>query len=261
MASDNQGSFPECGVSASGIMKLRNMLNDIRQHVDFAHRYSERLVSADIAFLAHDSSLRDGHIGDDKFHSAFQNFREGTRDESTQDLLKLKMRRLVFDQAAALDQATGSTTFVVHIPGALPPGSPSQPEHIKAHVYVPKAALMEIELKGLANPVPGIVQMIIKEIGVPTVSRYDRARQKYWGTSRRTTLPIPRSLPLVEGMPKPIPDGSSRYLFYGQEETLFQDPASYLASGRSGSDVETDEGTYDTLRRSVSSTTLASDVD
>ncbi|KAF6743181.1 hypothetical protein DFP72DRAFT_1047728 [Ephemerocybe angulata] len=260
MASGNQDRFLDSNVSASGIMKLRSILNDIRQHADFAHRHRERLVAADIAFLAHGASARDGHVGDDKFHAAFENFREGTPDEGIRELLKLKMRRLVFDQAAALDQATGGTTLVIHMPGALPPGSPSRPEYIKAYVYVSKAVLMEIESKGLPNPVPGIVQSVIRDLGVPTATRFDRARQKVWKTLRRMKPPTPRSLPRIEGMPMPIPDGSSRYLFYGHEEAFFQDLALYIAPVEQDKG-EGDEGSYNAHLRSVSSTTLASDVD
>ncbi|KAF6745498.1 hypothetical protein DFP72DRAFT_1077463 [Ephemerocybe angulata] len=260
MSSGNQGPFLESAVSASGIMKLRAILNDIRQHADFASHHRERLVAADIAFLAHGASARDGHIGDDKFHTSFEEFRQGTSDKGIQELLKLKMRRLVLDQAAALDQATGSTTLVIHMPGALPPGSPSRPEHIKAYVYVPKAVLMEIESKGLPNPVPGIVQSVIKGLGVPTASRYDRARKKVWKTSRRPVLPVPRALPRLEGMPMPIPDGSSRYLFYGQAEAFFHNAGSYLTAVNPDGN-EPDEDIYDTILRSASSTTLSSDVD
>lgn len=138
-----------------------------------------------------------------------------------------------------LDQMTGGTTFVVSMPGALIPGSPATPEYIKANVYIPKMVLREIERQGRPNPVPDIVQTIIRELGVPTVTRFERAREKHW-PYRRGRIPPPQTLPQVDGMPMPMPAGSSRYLFYGRRLRTMPDPTAYFASDHPSDETDFD---------------------
>lgn len=123
---------------------------------------------------------------------------------------------------------TGSTTFVVHIPGALEPLAPASPEFIKANVYVPGTLLREFKKEKRANPVPDIVQIIIREMGVSTVERFDRARKRQWNPPRNASAPRPHPLPDLEGMPLPIPENSSRYTFYGRRLRSQPDPISYF---------------------------------
>ena len=124
---------------------------------------------------------------------------------------------------------TGGTTFVIHIPGAMEPLTPSLPEYIKANVYVPGAVIREIERRGGENPVPDIVQVIIRELGVPTVERFDRIRALLWPFRRNTDIPKPRPLPEMHRMPMAIPANSSRYLFYGRNLHTLPDPTAYFA--------------------------------
>lgn len=159
-------------------------------------------------------------------------------------------------KAAKLDHMTGSTTFVVNIPGALEPLSPPLPEFIKAYVYAPGTVIREIEREGRENPVPDIVQMIIRELGVSTVGRFDRARKRLWSFPVNGSAPRPRPLPDIDGMPDPIPEGSARYTIYGRRLRTQPDPISYFAIGRGTPTIEDDEdigaddySTIDTLPR------------
>jgi hypothetical protein len=100
---------------------------------------------------------------------------------------------------------------------------------MKAHVYVPSTVLREIETSGRSNPVPELVQCIIRELGVPTVQRFDRARRTAWPNGKQKSLQIPRPLPENLGMPPSIPDRSCRYHFYGHKVKPTPDPEAYFA--------------------------------
>lgn len=119
--------------------------------------------------------------------------------------------------------------MVINIPGALEPLSPPSAEFIKAHVYVPGTILREFERENRSNPLPDIVQMIIRELGVSTVERFDRARKKLWDFPVNRNAPRPRPLPEIEGMPMAIPAGSNRYTFYGHRIKTQPDPNAYFA--------------------------------
>ena len=114
------------------------------------------------------------------------------------------------------------------MPGAVAPETPAKPEYVQAYVYAPKGIMGEIERNGGTNPVPSLVQIIIRELGVPTLEKFDRARAKIWNFPRNENAPPPLPLPKQEGMPMAIPDGSSRYLFYGQKVRSMPDPSAYF---------------------------------
>ncbi|KAJ2920123.1 hypothetical protein MD484_g280, partial [Candolleomyces efflorescens] len=227
------------GLSASNLLHLRGILNDIQRHPCFYDTHKERLAAADLAFFSHGASLDDGPRSNDTFHQALSNYRQGTNDGATRAVLQLRMKRAIFDLAATLDQMTGGSTLVISMPGALIPGSLATPEYIKANVYAPKTVIREIEAQGHPNPIPDIVQTVIREIGVPTVRRFDRARERHWGHQRKNIQP-PKPLPELTGMPSPIPAGSCRYVFYGKKLHTMPDPSAYFAS-----DTPTDETDFD----------------
>ncbi|RXW12533.1 hypothetical protein EST38_g13321 [Candolleomyces aberdarensis] len=229
----------EKGLSASNLLLLRSVLNNIQHHPHFYETHQDRLATCDLAFFSHGASLDDGPREHDAFHQALTNFRQGTNDGGLRNVIQLRMKRAIFDLAAMLDQMTGGATLVVSMPGALVPGSPPTSEHIKANVYIPKVVLKEIERQGRPNPVPDIVQTVIREIGEPTVVRFERAREKRWAY-KRGQIPTPRPLPQIDGMPMPMPAGSSRYLFYGRGLRTMPDPTAYFAS-----DLPSDEADFD----------------
>lgn len=119
--------------------------------------------------------------------------------------------------------------MVIHMPAAMEPGTPALPEYIKAHVYLSPATMQEIKDKTDHNPVPDVVQTIITEIGVPSVERFDRCRKKskYYRPYRG---PAPLPLPVIEGLPDPIPANTGRYQFYGHRKARQPDPSTYFAN-------------------------------
>ncbi|KAF6746284.1 hypothetical protein DFP72DRAFT_855544 [Ephemerocybe angulata] len=242
-------------VSCSNIMKIRAVLNDLRRNRPFGDEHRARILASDLAFLSHDASLQDIGMPNGVFSPAFHAFHNGTPDSEIRDILKLKMRRAMFDQAAMLDQTTGGTSFIVHIPGALPPGTPANVEHLRAFVYVPRSVIQETEAREGGNPVPELVQTVLRELGPPTANLFDRARRRYWPSASTRTDPRSKPLPCIVGMPIPIPEGSSRYLFYGIKDEPSVTPSAYFALHSDTQAHGEDEG-HDT---DVS--TLGSDLD
>ncbi|KAF6758162.1 hypothetical protein DFP72DRAFT_1064888 [Ephemerocybe angulata] len=225
--------------SGDNLLRLRGILNNLDKHPGFYESHQDRLAASDIAFFAHGASLDDKPYNENEFHPAFIKYRNGT-SAGYRFILQLRLKRAIMDHAALIDRVTGSTTLVVHIPGSLEPGTPALAEHIKANAYIPGPVLREIERSEYgSNTVPEIVQTIIREIGVPTVRRFDRARAKLWKFPRWGGAPIPRPLPEINGMPHPIPDDSSRYTFYGKRLRVLPSPDEYFRG-----DSESEEDDY-----------------
>lgn len=124
---------------------------------------------------------------------------------------------LPFPQAALLDQLTGSTTLVASIPGAAEPGTPASEEYVKAHAYFPGSIVGELAQQNRTDSIPDLMQAIIRELGVPTLRRFERCVAKLRKGVRRPRATLPRPLPEIEGIPDSIPYGSSRYVFYGRK--------------------------------------------
>ncbi|TEB28819.1 hypothetical protein FA13DRAFT_1711523 [Coprinellus micaceus] len=204
---------------------LRNVRNrGIQEQPDFYEVNRARLQAADIAYFSHNASLDDGPIGDDEFHPDFLYLSRSRSNSSSRSILQLALRRAVLDHAAKLDQITGGTTLVVHMPSALEPMTPARSEYLKAYVYAPGTVIREFQRENRENPIPSIVHKIIEELGVASVERFERARSRKWPYPRNVNATKPQPLPNVVGMPQPIPDGSSRYLVYGRQVPSGQTP-------------------------------------
>ncbi|KAJ3510670.1 hypothetical protein NMY22_g15904 [Coprinellus aureogranulatus] len=111
----------------------------------------------------------------------------------------------------------------------MEPMTPALPEYIRAFVYAPGTVIREYQRENRANPIPDIVQLIIRELGIPAIERYERARSRRWPYRRNLNTPRPRPLPEIDGMPDAIPTKSSRYLFYGRRYHTLPDPERYFA--------------------------------
>lgn len=101
----------------------------------------------------------------------------------------------------------------------MEPNTPASPEFIKAFSYFPGTILREVTAEGVADTIDDIIQIIIRELGVPTVRRFERALKDTWShlaNAKPSSATVPRPLPDVRGVPQPIPDNSCRYLFYGR---------------------------------------------
>lgn len=84
-------------------------------------------------------------------------------------------------------------------------------------MYFPGSIVSEIEDGGSPNTIPDLMQLIIRELGVPTLRRFERAVRSLWSGSKRVGSGAARPLPVMMGIPEPIPYNSSRYMFYGRK--------------------------------------------
>ena len=103
--------------------------------------------------------------------------------------------------------------MVVHIEGATRPGSPNEPEYIKADVYFP--GHMVCEEPSTSIVVSDIVQRFIRDIGILTIERFNRC-------SRLLNIPpysgpIPALYPMQNTSPVASPPGSSVFTYYGKQ--------------------------------------------
>lgn len=225
-------------LSARGLEELREFTDDPSSYPDFRREYAAQRDAADLAFFAYNASLDSGPDEMDMFHQALIEFRRNTKDLTERSKIIMRLKRSVQDQvrhstkrqpvshvltetqSALLDQITGGTTLVVHLPGAAGPNTPASPEYIKAYSYFPGTILKEVTAEGDPERIDDIVQTIIRELGVPTMKRFERAFKKAWTTLPGVKLPSssrPRPLPQIQGLPHPVPSRSCRYLFYGRE--------------------------------------------
>lgn len=214
---------------------VRDKFRNLSEHPDFVAQYRDRLDACNLVFFAYDASLFSGPKDRDTFHSSFNTFRRAVLDPQERALIELRIRRAVFDnvglphpleldniiefamQAALLDQLTGSTTLVTSLPGAAEPGTPALEEYVKAYAYFPTTILNEIEVENHPNTIPDLIQLIVRELGVPTLRQFERIVKHLWKGAKGSAHTPPRPLPIVDGIPEPIPYNSSRYLFYGRK--------------------------------------------
>lgn len=214
---------------------LRAKFSNLSKYLQFRQQHSDRLNACELAFFVYNASLSDGPKERDALHPSSIEFKRATQNTRERCLIELKIRRAIFDhvrvkhvyasitlltismQAALLDQLTGSTTLVVSMPGAAEPGTPASEEFVKVFTYFPGSIRREVEASGHADTIPDLIQVIIRELGVPTLRSFERAVKRLWKRPRRTITSTCRPLPEVRGIPAPIPLDSSRYIFYGRK--------------------------------------------
>jgi hypothetical protein len=113
-----------------------------------------------------------------------------------------------------LDRTFGGTTLIVHVEGATRPGSPNEPEYVKADVYFPGHMIREEPYISIV--VSDIVQQFIRDIGIPTIERFNRCSRLLWNMSSYSG-PIPAPYPMQTALPIASPPGSSVFTYYGKQ--------------------------------------------
>ena len=219
-----------------GLYNLRRHIGILAGEPGIFTRYQSRFEAADVAwFAAGASEDNNHHVPADTFHQAFaimrSNLPSGEEGKKWRKQVWSRLQKIIFDlvrcilnnfveqylptcmKATLWDRAFGSSTIIIHVEGAINPGAPALPEHIKADVYLPP--VMISEHPEAHSAIAQIVQTYIEAIGVPTVQRWTHAGKKCgWSLSQpghvNNPNPIPR--PLV---PLPLP-GTSHYQFIGR---------------------------------------------
>ena len=113
-----------------------------------------------------------------------------------------------------MDKTFGGTTLVVHVEGAARPGSPNLPEYVKANVYFPDHMVREEPYT--STVVSNIVQLFIRDIGIPTIKRFDRCARLLWNKPPYSG-PIPPPYPIKTTSPFASPPASSVFTYYGKQ--------------------------------------------
>ncbi|KAJ7340862.1 hypothetical protein DFH08DRAFT_963707 [Mycena albidolilacea] len=144
----------------------------------------DKFLASDIAWLACGASTNGGHqVPSDGFFKEFDDLcnatvagNQGAMDRKA--FIELA-RRLLYDLSTMIDCAIGSTTMVMTVEGTTAPGTPQQPECLKAFVLMPPSFVCENP--GSHAHIATIIQMFIEHVGVPTVASWTRRARARWG--------------------------------------------------------------------------------
>ncbi|PPQ86353.1 hypothetical protein CVT25_002050 [Psilocybe cyanescens] len=204
-----------------GIYDLQRHLGTLSSEPGIFTAFRDQFDYADLAWFAPGlakSSL--DSLPPYKFYSEYLILREnvpwnaqGTDLRST---LRKCLQELLFDTAALLDRTFGGTTLIVHVEGGTRPGSLKQPEYVKADVYFPNHMIRKVPHTSKA--VFDIIQRFIRDIGDPTIVRFEKCVEKLWKLSKPTATPPP--YPAQHAHPSASPPGSSIFTYYGQRQSV-----------------------------------------
>ncbi|KAJ7815527.1 hypothetical protein B0H14DRAFT_2603414 [Mycena olivaceomarginata] len=197
-----------------GIYDVRRNLGAAVPHFN---RLRHRYAAADLAFVASGAS-EDGHHQTapteffPEFWSLYDSQPVGRPGQLARKDFGERYTEFAMLQATKWDRATAGTTFIVHVNGTVVPGTPSAPERLKAHVYLPPHFLAH---HPQAHPaVAFIVQTVIEQIGVPTVQDWRNKAERVWPLTQ-TGHVRPVALPAVL-IPAPVSPRSAHYIFPGR---------------------------------------------
>ncbi|PPQ82419.1 hypothetical protein CVT26_013269 [Gymnopilus dilepis] len=152
--------------------------------------FKTRFDAATLAWFAAGHSSSAPHVKRDETCAEFQTLARSTpKASSVRRDLRNSLRDLTFDCAALLDKAFGGSTLVIHVPGTTRPNSPREVEFVKSDVYFP--AHMAREDQKCAAAVDSIIQRYISDVGLATVSRFERCTPKYWTKHNDKSAPLP----------------------------------------------------------------------
>ncbi|PPQ88059.1 hypothetical protein CVT25_013687 [Psilocybe cyanescens] len=120
------------------------------------------------------------------------------------------------DHFHIMDHIFGGSTMVIHVNGTNTPGSPSLPEFIKAHVYLPPTTVIKEILTAHAT-LASMVQAYIEQVGTATTSWWTQTAKTHLkfllmqNSSGNPSL-LPQSTQLI---PILSPAHSVHYIFNG----------------------------------------------
>ncbi|PPQ69419.1 hypothetical protein CVT26_002457 [Gymnopilus dilepis] len=207
-------SWDELRFHPVGLYDLRSRLMGSVEPSVF-QRFRPNFEAAEAAWFAAGlaSSLSD--IPSDEFFPELHELRRNTSTREGTEIrkaLRKRIRTLTFDCAALMDRAFGSTTMVIHIPGTTRPRSLLREDYIKAETYFPPHLLREDER--IPRAVFDIVQKCIRDIGIPTIARYQFCASRYWNLPDVNHVPPPYPRQAIQ--PPARPANSSIFEYNGQ---------------------------------------------
>nr|GAT46275.1 predicted protein [Mycena chlorophos] len=211
-----------------GLWDLRRHLGPHATHPGLMALYRHRFRASDIAFLSHGAHSDGNHaVQPLYFHTDHTNLfaktEVGGDGPRARKDLRNEVRALLWDTATKLDRLSGSTTIVIHTPGATVPNTPPLPEYLKAFVYLPPSFLAQNP--AAHRPIARIVQSFIENVGVPTVRGFTVAFQHRYHLPESGSDGAPMNdKPGHRVIPRPK-HNSSMYVFEGQPYGYLDRPA------------------------------------
>ncbi|KJA15807.1 hypothetical protein HYPSUDRAFT_58596 [Hypholoma sublateritium FD-334 SS-4] len=202
-----------------GLLHLRRHLGLHAHLPGFFQQHQKSFQASDLAWFA--AGLhRDGQhfqVAHDQFHPEYMDLHRVCGNDRTkrmhQKQLLQDVQDLMFDLATLLDRAGGGTTLILHAKPTIVPGSPRQPQYMKAEVYFPPAFIAQHP--NVRPALLRIAQDFIVNIGVETVEDWNNRARNCLGWNFVSTHPVPpANAPMLD---VPAPElGTARYLFRGQ---------------------------------------------
>ncbi|KAJ7020929.1 hypothetical protein C8F04DRAFT_1274377 [Mycena alexandri] len=211
-------SWPRLVFGPVGLYDLRRKLGVHAAEPGVFQRYRARFLTADIAWFAGGSSTDGLHrVGQQGFFPELQALRQplatGDVGSAVRRELNDRMQGALWDMATTWDRAFGGTTMIIHVDGTTAPGTPAEPQYLRASTYLPPA-FVEAHPASHA-PIARIVQTFVEAVGVPTVQQWRaNAHRMGWpltqtGVGRTANTPSNHLIPTPEL-------NSALYRFFGR---------------------------------------------
>ncbi|KAJ7659675.1 hypothetical protein DFH06DRAFT_1326694 [Mycena polygramma] len=203
-----------------GLFELRRRLGIYAEDPSIWNTYRERFLAADIAWIAHGASDDNQHVPEQAgFFPEFFRLRESLPSDDagydTRRDFREAVKKSIWDLTTMLDRTFGSTTMILHAPGTTVPGTPPQPDFLRASVYLPPAFLRRHP--EVQQPIAQLVQSFIESVAVPTARDWGTdARLIGWHLPTRSGRVRANNIPVNLMIPRPTPASSSHYLFRGR---------------------------------------------
>ncbi|KAJ7192579.1 hypothetical protein GGX14DRAFT_594446 [Mycena pura] len=198
--------------SPLGLYDLRRRLGVFPTEPGIFQRYRERFLTADIAWFAGGASTDGRHATTTPgFMTEFQDLRDslptGHVGSEGRRALNERIQHAIFDLTTLWDRTFGSTTMVMHVEGTTMPNTPTQPEYLRAAVYLPPgfvasqpashaaiARIVQTFIEALTQPGPG---------ASPNAHTSDLIPAPAWGSSHYRFLGRP--VGALDALLTPVP--------------------------------------------------------
>ncbi|KAJ3491484.1 hypothetical protein NLJ89_g11333 [Agrocybe chaxingu] len=214
-AQDTITQRPSLCFNPVGLYDLRRHLGALPQTPGIYNLYKRRFDLTDIAWFAQGSAMKNDIIQNDRFHSEFKALRDGTPsgDAGMDARSKLRSKVLdgVFDMLGLLTRGFGGTVFAIHVAGTTRPGSPKDPQYVKANVFFPDHLLCEEP--HLRTVLGNMVQQFIVEVSIPTIMQYECCAAKLFKLKLTLATDL-RPLMQHRDFPTASPPSSCNFIFH-----------------------------------------------
>ncbi|KAF9472021.1 hypothetical protein BDN70DRAFT_938505 [Pholiota conissans] len=208
-------TFSSLRFSPQGVFDLRRMHSLLQAFEDGYAENKEQFNASDIAFFAAGCSTNNKNtVGAGGVHPIMESFHREKVTKEAFTNLKERTRGLLFDVAALLDHAFGSSTMVMHVDPTTSPATPISVEDLEAHVYLPPAAIAE--LPDAHEYLTTTVHCFIANVGLQTKIKWEESGRRFlrWKPSKPRRAASKKIDPKV--VPPPLQPGGSVYLFRGR---------------------------------------------